>query len=111
VAPSIDPVTRRLAVRAEVKNPDGALKPEMFGTFRILSGAEAAAPAVPAAAVIYEGDTARVWVAQADRSIALRQIRTGRNNDGLVEVVSGLTAGETVVTSGALFIDRAVKGD
>lgn len=111
VAPSIDPNTRRLTVRAEVRNADGALKPEMFGSFRIVSGDERAAPAVPEEAVIYEADTARVWVAHPDRSIELRQIRTGRGNDGLVEVLSGLAAGETVVTRGALFIDRAVKSD
>ena len=40
VAPSIDPNTHRLPVRAEVDNPDGALKPEMFASFRIITGAD-----------------------------------------------------------------------
>ena len=38
VAPSIDPNTHRLPVRAEVENPDGALKPEMFANFSITTG-------------------------------------------------------------------------
>lgn len=111
VAPSIDPVTRRLPVRAEVDNRDGALKPQMFAHFSIVTGGATTAPAVPEAAIIHEGDTARVWVAGDGKTLALRQIRTGRGHDGLVEVLAGLSPGETVVTSGALFIDRASRGD
>jgi cobalt-zinc-cadmium efflux system membrane fusion protein len=111
VAPSIDPVTRRLPVRAEVDNADGALKPQMFAHFRIVTGDESTAAAVPEAAVIHEGDSARVWVAGADKSLGLRQIQVGRDRDGMAEVLSGVSPGETVVTSGALFIDRAAKGD
>ena len=109
IAPSIDPNTRRLTVRAEIDNPDGALKPEMFASFSITAGAESEAPAVPAQAIVYEGDSARVWVMQQGNSIGLRQIRTGRSHDGMVEVLAGLNPGERVVTAGALFIDRAAK--
>jgi cobalt-zinc-cadmium efflux system membrane fusion protein len=87
------------------------LKPEMFATFSISTGVESAAPAVPEEAIIYEGDTARVWVAREDGTLALRKIQTGRVSHGKVEAVAGLTAGEKVVTSGSLFIDRAAKGD
>jgi membrane fusion protein, heavy metal efflux system len=111
VAPALDPATRRLAVRAEVENGDRALKPEMFASFSIITGDEIAAPGVPESAVVYEGESARVWVAKPDQTLALRDIRVGRLKDGMVEVVTGLAAGETVVTSGALFIDRAAKGD
>jgi cobalt-zinc-cadmium efflux system membrane fusion protein len=113
VAPTIDPATRRLAVRAEVRNEDGALKPEMFASFRVISSdGSRTSPAVPDAAVIYEGETARLWVATAaDKTIILRQIKVGRVQDGMVEVTDGVKPGETVVTKGALFIDRAAKGD
>jgi len=112
VAPSIDPATRRLPVRAEVDNPDGLLKPEMFARFRILGGNETLAPAVPDRAVVREGDEARVWVADpTTRLLALRRIRTGRTTDDLVEVSEGLAPGETVVSGGALFIDRAATGE
>jgi cobalt-zinc-cadmium efflux system membrane fusion protein len=66
---------------------------------------------VPEEAVIYEGDTARLWVVQEDNSIVLRQIRVGRMNNNMVEVLAGVNPGEKVVTSGALFIDRAAKSD
>jgi cobalt-zinc-cadmium efflux system membrane fusion protein len=107
VAPAIDTNTRRLPVRAEMENPDGALKPAMFASFTIITGEVATAPAVPQSAVVYEGDQARVWVAGANGTLALRQIQTGRSADGMVEVLSGLAAGEKVVTKGTVFIDRA----
>jgi cobalt-zinc-cadmium efflux system membrane fusion protein len=111
VAASIDPTTRRLAVRAEAENPDGELKPEMFATLDILVGDAVTAPAVPDAAVVYEGDKARVWSVGKDKTVSLREIRPGRNQDGMVEVLSGLQAGDSVITSGSLFIDRAARGD
>lgn len=111
VAPAVDPNTHRLPVRAEVENADGALKPEMFARFSIITGDASAAPSVPEDAVVYEGETARVWLARDDKSLALRTIRVGRINDGRVEVLAGLDPGDKVVTSGTLFIDRAAKGD
>jgi cobalt-zinc-cadmium efflux system membrane fusion protein len=103
----VDDTTRRVMVRAEVENPDAALKPEMFATFRIITSDDAMAPGVPEMAVVYEGDSAHVWVVRDDGKIVYRAIRTGRALDGLVEVVDGLKAGEKIVTSGTLFIDRA----
>lgn len=107
VAPSIDPVTRRLAIRAEISNPDFVLKPEMFANFTILSGDEEDHVAVPQPAIVYEGPSAHVWVEGKDRTISSRNVGTGRSNGELIEIRSGLAAGEMVVTGGALFIDRA----
>jgi cobalt-zinc-cadmium efflux system membrane fusion protein len=111
VAPSIDSNTHRLSVRADVENHQGELKPGMFANFSIITGEAASAPAVPQRAIVYEGDAARVWVAEDDGTIAARSIRTGRIADGMVEILAGVSAGEKVVTSGALFIDRAATND
>jgi membrane fusion protein, heavy metal efflux system len=112
VASSVDPNTHRLQVRAEVESPDSDLKPEMFASFSIITGGDSAAPGAPQDAVVYEGDTARVWVAHDDRSLGLRPIRTGRvSSEGMVEVLAGLEPGEKVVVAGTLFIDRVAKGD
>lgn len=110
VSPTVDPVTHRVAVRGEIANPGGVLKPEMFASFTLVTSDATSAIGVPEAAVIYEGDTARVWVAHDGRALELRQIKAGRTENGLVEVLSGLQAGERVVTSGSLFIDRAAQG-
>jgi membrane fusion protein, heavy metal efflux system len=111
VAPSIDPNTHRMPVRADVENPDGALKPGMFANFSIITGEASSAPAVPQSAVVYEGERARVWIAGEGDTLALREIRTGRISEGTVEVLAGLSAGEKVVTSGTVFIDRAARAD
>ena len=111
IAPSIDANTHRLLVRAEVENFDRALKPGMFANFSIITGEPSTAPAVPQEAIVYEGDRARVWVAGDKDTLALREIQTGRTSDGVVEVLAGLAAGERVVTSGTVFIDRAAQAD
>ena len=65
-------------------------------------------PAVPADAVVYEGASARVWVARPDsKTVVSRPIEVGDTVNGMVEVRKGLQVGEQVVTSGPLFIDRA----
>jgi membrane fusion protein, heavy metal efflux system len=107
VAAVVDPVTHRLPVRAEIDNHDRALKPEMFANFRIKTSETSESPAIPEAAVVYEGDAAHVWVVAGEDLLAYRAIRTGRTSDGLVEVLDGLRAGERIVTKGGLFIDQA----
>ena len=111
VAPSIDANTHRLPVRADVENPDGALKPLMFARFSIITGPAGEAPAVPEDAIVYESDIARVSFARDNGSIVSRSIRIGEDSGGMIEVLDGLAAGEKTVTSGTLFIDRAAAGD
>jgi cobalt-zinc-cadmium efflux system membrane fusion protein len=107
VAPTLDPDTHRLPVRATIANPDGALKPDMFASFRIDSGAIGRSPAVPESAVIREGDTARVWVLGEDGALRLRPVVAGADQDGMVQIRQGVNAGERVVSKGALFVDQA----
>lgn len=112
VAPSIDPNTHRLPVRAEIDNSDATLKPEMYATFSIISGKDATAIGVPDSAVVYEGEKARVFVADPKaKTIEIREIKLGRSAGPNLEVTEGLKPGESIVTSGAVFIDRALQGD
>ncbi len=112
VGASIDATTHRLPVRAELDNPGGMLKPEMFASFRIIISNARNSAAVPERAVVYEGEAAHVWVAHPKtRTLEIRPIRAGYTRDGIVQVLDGLHAGDSVVTSGAVFIDRAVIGD
>ena len=111
VGATIDPTTRRLQVRADVENPDNMLKPEMFAEFAIVVGGDVEAPAVPVNAVVYEGDTARVWVQAVDNHFASRIVKLGIQDARMVQVVSGLEPGDRVVTGGSLFIDRAAHQD
>ncbi len=106
VSTMIDPTTRRLLVRATIPNDDYSLKTEMFAAVRIFIGEEKTSPAIPRASVILEGEAARVWVVTGDRKVASRSIDVGLVQDGWIQVVNGLNAGEKVVTRGTLFIDQ-----
>jgi cobalt-zinc-cadmium efflux system membrane fusion protein len=109
IAPAIDAATRRLAVRAEIDNVDGSLRPQMFANCSIVVSGERKAVAVPASAVVHEGDRARVFVVDARSAISPREVRLGEARGSLLEVTSGLNAGERVITGGSLFIDRALE--
>ena len=110
VATSFDSTTRRLLVRATIDNAQGLLRPEMFASVTILTSDGDLSPAVPRDAIIYDGNTARVWVVHDDQSIEQRAIKTGLSNGDSVEVLGGLEVGEKVVSKGSLFVDRAAAG-
>lgn len=115
VGAQIDPTTHRLQVRATISNPDGALKPQMFADFTIRSpdAEELPLPAgkrllsVPSEAVIHEGDTQRVWVYLGKGRVMARTVTTAESHDGRTTILSGLRAGERVVSAGALFVNEA----
>jgi cobalt-zinc-cadmium efflux system membrane fusion protein len=111
IGSSIDPATRRIAVRAQGANPDGLLKAGMYGNINIYTGPASTSIVVPEDAVIFEGETAHVWIVGPQHTLAVRSIRAGRTVDGMVEVLGGLGADDRVVTSGSLFIDRAAQDD
>ncbi|WP_139267491.1 MULTISPECIES: efflux RND transporter periplasmic adaptor subunit [unclassified Beijerinckia] len=106
VSSSVDPSTRRLQVRGTIANPDRKLRPEMFATATIDIANATSSIGVPRHALVYEGDSIRLWVYQ-DGKITPRNVTTGLINDDFVEIKDGLRRGETVVTRGSLFIDRA----
>ena len=108
VGAGLDPATHRLPVRATIRNPDGALKPQMFANFVIRTpSAGTGGVSVPSNAIIHEGDAARVWVAGPGRTLRARSVTLGPASDGMVAVTSGLQAGERVVTAGAIFVNEA----
>jgi multidrug efflux pump subunit AcrA (membrane-fusion protein) len=90
----------------------------MLAQFNLSTPGDSGTLAVPEGAVLFENDSARVFVVHDEKSvrdvsstkIAARAVRTGRIRDGMVEVVEGLTLGENVEATDGLFIDRAAKG-
>ncbi len=110
VAAVIDPSSHRLLVRAEVPNPGDMLKPDMLAQFEIATGASSLVLAVPESAVVYEGADAHVWVANPDeKTLAIRPVSVGAERHGVVEIKAGLRDGDSIVTSGAVFIDRTLS--
>ena len=110
VATSLDTGTRRLLVRATIDNSHHLLRPEMFASVTILTGEGDNSPAIPRDAVIYDGKATHVWVARDDKSVERRDIKTGLSNGQMIQVIEGLHDGESVVTKGSLFVDRAAAG-
>lgn len=100
--------TRTLRVRAEVPNPKGELKPELYlsATIHADLGRKLA---IPESAVLDTGVRQLVYVRTAPGHYEPRVVRVGREASGYFEVVSGLTAGETVVTSANFLIDSESK--
>jgi cobalt-zinc-cadmium efflux system membrane fusion protein len=103
---SADAATRRLVVRSEIPNTDGALKAEMFASFTIITGENESSPAVPSSALIREGENVSVWVEVEPLVFKRRVVEVGLEQAGMVQVRSGLKTGETVVVRGAIFVDN-----
>lgn len=104
IDPTVDPVTRTVKARIEFANPGFQLKPQMFADvdLKIDYGKQLV---VPQEAVLDSGQEQRVFVAKGDGYFEPRRIVTGATLDGKVVVLSGLKAGETVVSSGNFLID------
>src|SRR5882672_8618025 len=101
-----DLTTRRVVVRSEIDNADGVLKSEMFASFKIGTEEASSTPAVPTDAVIREGDVATVWVETEPMMFKRRVVDIGIQQNGLIQIRSGLNSGELVVARGAIFVDN-----
>src|SRR4029078_4834601 len=110
VATSLDTGTRRLLVRATIDNSQNLLRPEMFAHVKIVTAEGDSSLGVPREAIVYDGKSAHVWIARGDQSVERREIKTGQSNGQMVEVLDGLRHGESVISKGTLFVDRAARG-
>jgi len=104
----IDPNTRALLVRAVLRNPDNALKPGMLLNVTV-EGARRQGLAVPALAVIGEGEDQYVFIVDADGKAVRRGVRTGARDGGLVEILAGLNGSERVIDKGVVKVAEGVK--
>lgn len=103
IYPTLSEDTRTLRVRFSVPNPDGGLRPGLFGsaTFDIESGDTLT---VPRDAVIDTGVQQHVFVA-ANGMFEPRIVTVGARMDGRIEILSGLAEGEQVVSAGVFLLD------
>ncbi|WP_448586163.1 efflux RND transporter periplasmic adaptor subunit [Thermaurantiacus sp.] len=101
IDPIIDPVTRAATVRAILPNRDLRLRPGMLMTVEVESRPRTAV-VVPELAVVGLGEQHYVFTLDAQNRARRRDVTTGRRQDGLVEIVSGLGAGERLVVEGTV---------
>ncbi len=100
ISPVIDPETGTFRVTAEIVDSGDKLKPGLFGRVQVLYDFHENVPVIPRNAVISEDDQNHVFVIAEDGVASRRAIELGYEKDGLVEVISGVTSGEQVVTAG-----------
>ncbi|MDB4912467.1 MAG: secretion protein HlyD family protein [Gemmatimonadetes bacterium] len=105
IYPTLNPETRTVRVRVVFSNRDLALKPGMYATLRIAGRARANVLTVPRSAVLSTGERSLVFVREANGQLTPREVSLGTTNDDRVEVLRGLTAGETVVASATFLVD------
>ncbi|MGO9831967.1 MAG: efflux RND transporter periplasmic adaptor subunit [Myxococcaceae bacterium] len=109
VSDTLDPVLRTAKVRTVIDNPEGLLRPEMYGVVRIAAPVRQAL-SVPRDAVLRDGDETVVFVEQTPAAackvnFSRRKVVTSEAFPGkVVPVLSGLTAGERVATDGSIFL-------
>jgi cobalt-zinc-cadmium efflux system membrane fusion protein len=109
IGASVDPTTHRVAVRSVVQNRGRKLKPEMFASFRVVTDSEVASLAVPLSAVVHEGNKTSVWMKQSRNAFARREVTLGLEQGGYAQVLSGLQAGDQVVSEGSIFISNVAS--
>ncbi len=106
----VDPVTRAVTVRAELANPEALLRPGMLLTVDLVSNLKQSL-SVPEKSIIPVSEEEFVFVVREDGTVERRSLEVGRRYGNRVEIISGLNAGDMVVTSGIMRLapDMAVR--
>lgn len=111
VAPSVDAMTRTVAVRVRLENPGGALRANMFGEARLATGGADAVFVVPGAAVQRAKGVDVVFVQTADDAFVLRRVQVVAREGDLARVTGALAAGDRVAASGSFVLKTEVLKD
>ncbi len=108
IYPFMEGDTHTARVRVVLGNSDGFLRPEMYAQLN-LKAKLGKRLVVPESAVIYSGQSRVVFLDLGDGRLAPRKIKTGQRSRKWIEVLEGLEAGDTVVTSGNFLIAAESK--
>jgi membrane fusion protein, heavy metal efflux system len=107
---TIDPNTHRLTVRAQVEDPKNELRAGMLASVFIRAGLPIEGIAIPATAVVREGDGSMiVWVTTDRRHFTERPLKLGLQSGERYQVLAGLKAGELAVTEGGVFLSNMLE--
>ena len=104
----VNPETRTVMVRTEIDNTDLKLKPDMLISMFIQSK-KVSKLAIPASAVIRENDRNYVFVQNSPNTYRLREIELGHKDGQLINLISGVSQGETIVSDGAFHLNSERK--
>jgi cobalt-zinc-cadmium efflux system membrane fusion protein len=110
VSDILDPQTRTARVRCEVANPQVRLKLDMFASVQVPTTFSREAFAVPVSALQQVEEKDVLFIQTAPTKFEPRPVQIGKTISGLLEIISGLTAGEQVVTEGAFHLKSILVG-
>ena len=112
ILPEVAPATRTLKVRIEIANAGGTLVPGMFATINFAPAMKKKSLLVPTEALIRTGTRNVVIVGEGDGRFRSQEVKVGTESGDQTEILSGVSAGERVVTSGQFLIDSeaSLKG-
>ncbi len=105
IYPTLDAKTRTVKVRLRFKNKDGDFKPNMFAQIAIHTTADESALLIPKEALIRTGNQDRVVLALGQGSFKSVAVRVGRYDSESVEILDGLSEGESIVSSAQFLLD------
>ena len=109
INPRVDPDSRRAQAYLAFGKPVDGLRAGMLAQIALHVRAQEGMSVPVAAVLIKDGKRRVVYVERADGSFEVREVRTGRNRDGQVEILQGLAPGERVVVRGALLLDNQAE--
>lgn len=104
VYPTVNPDTRTARIRVELRNPGLQLKPGMYATIRFAAPTDSVM-SVPRSAVLATGERNLVFVRLPDGRFAPHLVTLGAVSEDRVEIMRGLSLGDTVVASGTFLVD------
>ena len=105
IEPEFSEATRTLQMKIEVPNTKGRLRSGMFGTVRFQPAAARQALVVPTQAILRTGQRSVVILDLGEGNFAPREIETGHEGGGYVEILEGLAEHDRIVTSSQFLID------
>jgi multidrug efflux pump subunit AcrA (membrane-fusion protein) len=110
IYPYLQAKTRDVVVRLDFDNPDFSIKPDMYANVRIQTMGKGEGLMIPSEAIIRSGERNVVFVTRENNKFSPRNVTLGLSlDDRMVQVLSGLAPGETLVTSGQFMLDSESK--
>jgi cobalt-zinc-cadmium efflux system membrane fusion protein len=103
IGDTVDPQTRTIKVRAELPNPSGRLRPEMFGEIRHRQGFREA-PVLPAGAIVQGDQRNIVYREKSPGVFEIVEVTFGKREGDRVPILTGINVGDRVVTDGAMLL-------
>ena len=104
IGDQLDPATRTAQARIVLPNPRGELKPEMYAAAELAAGGTGEALYIPQEAIQEMNGHSIVFVVSGANKFIVRPVETGARAAGSIAILSGLSAGDRVVSRGAFFL-------